>query len=127
MSGRKGSTLPTDTAYEMMKQREGEGGGRGEGGGKGREGGEKDTGEEEGEGGQGSDMFKYDLVEFFPGNVTPIAVAADEMYEIPFPPSWTSRPLPTILLSVAPPTGEDVGVAIEGKEEGVYDNIPGNQ
>ena len=30
-------------------------------------------------------------------------------------------------LSVAPPTGGDVGVANEGEEEGVYDNIPGDQ
>ena len=43
-------------------------------------------------------------------------------------PSPSSRqPLPTIPLSVAAPTGVGVGVAKENEEEGVYDNIPGDQ
>ena len=60
-----------------------------------------------------------------PGTVPPIAKAADKTYEMPSPPSH--QPLPAIPLSVAPPTGGDVGVAKEGEEEGVYDNIPGDQ
>ena len=42
-------------------------------------------------------------------------------------PSHSHQPLPDIPLPVAPPTGGNVGVAKEGEEEGVYDNIPGDQ
>ena len=60
-----------------------------------------------------------------PGTAPPIAKAADKTYEMSSPPSH--QPLPAIPLSVAPPTGGYVGVAKEGEEEGVYDNIPGDQ
>ena len=73
-------------------------GGGGEGGGGG------------GDGAQGS--HEYELVGVSPGTM-------------PSPPS--RQPLPTIPLSVAPPTGVGVGVAKEREEEGVYDNIPGDQ
>ena len=63
-----------------------------------------------GDGAQGSP--EYELVGVSPGTM-------------PSPPS--RQPLPTIPLSVAPPTGVDVGVAKEREEEGVYDNIPGDQ
>ena len=59
------------------------------------------------QGGQGS--HEYELVGVSPGTVPPIAKAADKTYEMPSPPS-----LPDIPLSVAPPTGGDVGVAKEG-------------
>ena len=50
---------------------------------------------------------EYELVGVSPG--PPIAKATDKTYyEIPSP-----QPPPTILLSVAPPSGEDVGVAKE--------------
>ena len=75
------------------------------------------------QGGQGS--HEYELVGVSPGTAPPIAKAADKTYEMPSPPSH--QPLPAIPLSVAPPTGGDVGVAKEGEEEGVYDNIPGDQ
>ena len=68
------------------------------------------------QGEQGS--HEYELVGVSPGTAPPIA---DKTYEMPSPPSH--QPLPTIPLSVAPPTG---GGAKEG-EEGVYDNIPGDQ
>ena len=97
-------TIAINPAYEMMKQ-----GGNGRGGGGG------------GGGGQGS--HEYELVGVSPGTGPPVAKAADKTYEMPSPPSH--QPLPTIQLSVAPPTGGDVGVAREG--EGVYDNIPGDQ
>ena len=89
-----------------------------EGGGEGGGGGGGDVG-----GGQGS--HEYELVGVSPGTGPPVAKAADKTYEMPSPPSH--QPLPTIPLSVAPPTGGDVGVAKEGEEEGVYDNIPGDQ
>ena len=66
-----------------------------------------------------------ELVGVSPGTAPPIAKAADKTYEMSSPPSH--QPLPAIPLSVAPPTGGDVGVAKEGEEEGVYDNIPGDQ
>ena len=114
-------TTATNPAYEMMKQGEGgEGGGRGGGGGGGRGGGEGGVEGVGGKGGQGS--HEYELVGVSPGTGPPIAMAADKTYEMPSPPSH--RPLPAIPLSVAPVTG---GVAKEGEEEGVYDNIPGNQ
>ena len=75
------------------------------------------------QGGQGS--HEYELVDVSPGTAPPIAEAADKTYEMPIPPSH--QPLPAIPLSVAPPTSGDVGVAKEGEEEGVYDNIPGDQ
>ena len=55
-----------------------------------------------------------------PGAGPPVAKAADKTYEIPSP--STCQPLPTIPLSLAPPTGGDGGVAKEGEAEGVYDN-----
>ena len=99
ISAHKGSALTTTTnpAYEMMKQ-----GGGGEGGGGGGGGG--------GDGAQES--HEYELVGVFP----------EAMPSHHFHP-----PLPTIPLSVAPPTGVGVGVAKEREEEGVYDNIPGDQ
>ena len=72
------------------------------------------------QGGQGS--HENELVGVSPGTAPPIA---DKTYEMPSPPSH--QPLPVIPLSVAPPTGGNVGVAKEGEEEGVYDNIPGDQ
>ena len=75
----------------------------------------------QGEGGGGQGSHEYELVGVSPGAG---AKAADKTYEMPSPPS--RQPLPTIPLSVAPPTGRDVGVAKEGEEEGVYDNIPGD-
>ena len=63
-----------------------------------------------GDGAQGS--HEYELVGVSPGTM-------------PSPPSH--QPLPTIPLSGAPPTGVGVGVAKESEEEGVYDNIPGDQ
>ena len=75
------------------------------------------------QGGQGS--HECELVGVSPGTAPPIAEAADKTYEMPSPPSH--QPLPAIPLSVAPPTGGDVGVAKEGEEEDVYDNIPGDQ
>ena len=106
MSTHKGGSRTTNPAYEMMKQ------GRGGGGGEGGE-----------EGGQGSHV--YELVGVSPGTAPPIANAADKMYEMPSPPSH--HPLPTMPLSVAPPTGGAVGVANKREEKGVYDNIPGDQ
>ena len=67
----------------------------------------------------------YELVDVSPGTDPLVAKAADKTYEIPSPPSC--QPLPTIPLSVAPPTGGDVSVAKKGEEEGMYDNIPGDQ
>ena len=98
-SAHKGGALTTTTnpAYEMMKQ-----GGGGVGGGGGGGGG--------GDGAQG--CHEYELVGVSPGAT-------------PSPPSC--QPLPTIPLSVAPPTGAGVGVAKESEEEVVYDNIPGDQ
>ena len=90
-------TTTTNPAYEIVKQRDG--------------------------GGQGS--HEYELVDVSPGTGPLVAKAADKTYEMPSPPFH--QPLPTIPLSVAPPTGGDVGVAKEGGEEGVYDNIPGDQ
>ena len=92
----------------MMKQGGGGGGGRRRRG-----------------GGQGSHV--YELVGVSPGTAPPIANAANKMYEMPSPPSH--QPLPTMPLSVsvAPPTGGAVGVANKREEEGVYDNIPGDQ
>ena len=102
ISAHKGGTLTTTTnpAYEMMKQG---GGGESGGGGGGGEGGG-------GDGAQGS--HEYELVGVSPGTM-------------PSPPSH--QPLPTIPLSVAPPTGVGVGVGKENEDEGVYDNIPGDQ
>jgi hypothetical protein len=99
MSARSGDalTITTNPAYEIMKQ----GGGGG---------------------GQGS--CEYELVDVSPGIGPPVAKATDKTCEIPSPP--TCQPLPDIPLSVTPPTGGVEGVAIEGEEEGVYDNIPGD-
>ena len=108
-------TTTTNPAYEMItliKQGGGGGGGRGgEGGG----GGER--------GGGGQESCEYEMVGGSQGTCT--LVAKDKTCEIPSPPSC--QPLPTIPLSVAPPTGGDVGVAKEREEEDVYDNIPGDQ
>ena len=96
MPAHKGDALTTATnpAYEIIKQ----GGG--------------------GEGGQGSHV--YELVGLSQVTGPPIAKAADKTYEMPSLPSH--QPLPTIPLSMFPPTGGDVGVAKEGEAEGVYDN-----
>ena len=71
--------------------------------------------------GQGS--HEYELVGVSPGT-SPLLLRLQtrhNYYKVPSPPSH--QPLPTIPLSVAPPTGRHVGVAKEGEEEGVYDNI----
>ena len=114
MSAHKDGALTTvaNPAYEMTKQG---GGGGGRGGGRGGR----------GEGGRGQESHEYELVDVSPGTAPPIAKAADKTYEMPSPPSH--QPLPAIPQSVAPPTGGDVGVAKEVEEEGVYDNIPGDQ
>ena len=71
----------------------------------------------------GQDGPEYEVVSVPPETNPPLAQTA---YEIPsLPPSH--QPLPAIPLPVAPPTGEDVGVAKEEEEEGMYDNIPGDQ
>ena len=59
-----------------------------------------------------------------PGTHPPITnlKAVGDIYEVPSLPSH--QPLPTASLSVAPPTCGIVGVAREGIEEGVHDNIP---
>ena len=75
------------------------------------------------QGGQGS--HEYELVDVSPGTAPPIAKAEDATYEMPSPPS--RQLLPAIPLCVALPTAGDVGVAKEEEEEGVYDNIPGDQ
>ena len=49
----------------------------------------------------------------------------DTYYDTLFPPS--RQPLPSLPLSVAPPTGGDVGVVRGEEEEGVYDTIPADQ
>ena len=97
MSAHKGGVLTTNTNPAYEMVKQGDGGGR-----------------------QGS--HEYELVGVSPGTV---AKAADKTYEMPSPPSH--QPLPTIPLSVAPLPGGDVGVAKEGEEEGMYDNIPGDQ
>ena len=132
MSARKGSALSTITnpAYDMMKQRGGEGGEEGEWG----EGGECGEGVEEGEGReeggqneggkeeQGSDMSGYEQVDVSQWSDNPFTVAADVVYEIPSP-----RPLPIVPWLMAPPIGGDVGVAEAEDYEVVYDNIQGDQ
>ena len=122
MSAHKGDVLTTTTnpTYEMMKQ----GGGGEEGGGKGGEEGEK-AGGGGGGGREGQRSQEYELVGVSSEIGPPVAKAADKTYEMPSPPSC--QPLPTIPLSVAPPTGGDVGVAKEGEAEAVYDTIPGDQ
>ena len=103
-------TTTTNPAYEMINKGGG-GGGGGEGGGRG------------GRGGGGQESCEYEMVGVSQGTGT--LVAKDKTCEIPSPPSC--QPLPTIPLSVAPPTGGDVGMAEEREEEDVYDNIPGDQ
>ena len=94
-------TTGTNPAYEMVNQ---VGGGGGEGG---------------GDGGGKQESHEYEVVDVSQGTE-----AADETYEMPSPPSC--QPLPTIPLSVAPPTGGDVGVVEEREEESTYYNIPGH-
>ena len=84
---------------------------------RGRGGGEEEEEEEEGEG-----DHEYELVGVSPGTAPPIAKAADKTYEKPAP--LSHQPLPAIPLSVALPTGGDMGVAREREEKGVHDNIP---
>ena len=95
---------------EKTRKRRREGGGGGGGGGEEEE-------EEEGEG-----DHEYELVGVSPGTAPPITKAADKTYEMPAP--LSHQPLPAIPLSVALPTGGDMGVAREREEKGVHDNIP---
>ena len=76
----------------------------------------------EGRGGGEQGSHEYELVGVSLRTGPPTAKAADKTSS---PPSH--QPLPTILLSVAPPTGGAVGVAKEMGQEDVYDNIPGDQ
>ena len=63
----------------------------------------------------------YGLVGVSPGTDSPATnETADDVYEIPSPPSHQN--LPTTPLPM--PTGGNVGVAREGEEGGVYDNNP---
>ena len=63
---------------------------------------------------------EYEVVNV-PPETSSSLVKSDEV------PSRSHQPLPDIPLPVAPPTGGDVGVAKEGEEDDVYDNIPGDQ
>ena len=111
----KGGSIPitTNAAYEMMKLGEQDG----------QKGGSIPTttnaayemmklGEQ--------DDPEYEVVNV-PPETSSSLVKPDEV------PSHSHLPLPDIPLPVAPPTGGEVGVAKEGEEEGVYDNIPGDQ
>ena len=76
-----------------------------------------------GGGGGAQGGYDYEFIGVYPGIDSVKAV--DVTYEMPSPPSH--QPLPTIPLSVAPPTDGDMGVAREAEDEVVYDNIPGDQ
>ena len=89
MYAHKSVTTAANPAYETMRQ-----GGQGGGGGE-RE----------------QRCHEYEPVGVTASTDPPITMAADEIYEMPSP-----QPLPTIPLSVTPPTGGDVGVAREGEE-----------
>ena len=63
----------------------------------------------------------YALVGVSPGTNSPVTnKTADELYEMPS--LLSHQNLPSTPLPV--PTGQNVGVAREGEEGGVYDNIP---
>ena len=64
----------------------------------------------------------YAVVGVSPGTHSPITKAVGDIYEVPSP--LSHQTLPTASLSVAPPTCGIVGVAREGIEEDVHDNIP---
>ena len=66
---------------------------------------------------------EYEVVSVPPETSPPLAKTVDDIPSLP--PSH--QPLPAIPLIVAPPTGGDEGVAKEGEDEGMYDNIPGDQ
>ena len=60
----------------------------------------------------------YEGMNVPPQTSTSFVKTEDEIYSIP----RNHPPLPAIPLTVAPPTGGDVGVAREGKEDSVYYN-----
>ena len=98
-------TTTTNPAYGIIMQGRG---GRGGGG-------------DEGDGGREQENHEYEVVDV-PLRSGPLIPKAHET-----PSASSHQPLPTIPLSVAPPTGRDMGVAKEAEEERVYDNIPGDQ
>ena len=60
----------------------------------------------------------YEVTSVPPQTSTSFDKTEDQTYSAP----RSHPPLPAIPLTVAPPTGGDVGVAGEGKEESVYYN-----
>ena len=60
----------------------------------------------------------YEVMNVPPQTSTSFVKTEDQSYSTP----RSHPPLPAIPLTVAPPTGGDVGVAREGKEENVYYN-----
>ena len=74
---------------------------------------------EEMSGRQKDDEYVYEVI-----NLTTTSLVKSENEVNSFPQSH--YPLPAIPLPVTPPTRGNVGVAKEGEEESMYDNIPGD-
>ena len=91
-------TTAVNPAYEMMKQR----------------------GEKEGAG----EEQEYEVMGVCLVTNLPTARSRNETYISSHP---SCQPFPSIPLSVDPPTGGDVCVVREEKEENVYDTIPGDK